>query len=234
MALEAVFAFDSNPADRVAEIVLTSVVGESMSSTVVLSGQSVDVKRLCSEVRSRKHFDIEIAAWKVAWGGVKNYDHALLTIKNAQAPLAEHLLFRVAHLAPWIAGRSYDSEYDHWQNAEDPLEFESVGRSMVALPMKSNGLPAPLEQMIVDTSETPGRRVLRNGYVEAIGHRMWLGSEFFARVPGADREEVLRDPTFETRELEDGILEVVAHPEPFVDGSTSEIQDRLRRLLFPA
>jgi hypothetical protein len=104
---------------------------------------------------------------------------------------------------------------------------------MEGLPMKSNDLPPPLDQMIVDTSRNPGRRILRDGYVEAIGHRMWLGPEFFRRVPGVSREAVLSTPWLKVTERPDGILELVAQDEPFVDDSTADLQNRLRRLLFP-
>ena len=75
--------------------------------------------------------------------------------------------------------------------------------------------------------------MLRQGYVEAIGHRMWLGPEYFARVPGAERDAIMNVDWLEVTELENGILEIVATGEPFTDDSTAEIQDRLRWLLFP-
>ena len=87
--------------------------------------------------------------------------------------------------------------------------------------------------MIVDISGNPGRRILRDGYVEAIGHRMWLGPGFFRRVPGASREAVTSASWLKVAERPDGILELVAQEEPFVDASTADLQNRLRRLLFP-
>lgn len=103
---------------------------------------------------------------------------------------------------------------------------------MASLPMKSNDLPPPLDQMIVDTSRNPGRRVLRDGYVEAVGHRMWLGPEYFVRVPGADRDGIRNADWLKVTELEGGVMEVTAAPEPFTDDSTADLQDRLRKLLF--
>jgi hypothetical protein len=99
--------------------------------------------------------------------------------------------------------------------------------------MKSNGLPHPLDQMIVDTSHNPGRRLLRDGYVEAIGHRMWLGPEFFRRVPGASREAVLSTGHVRVAEAPGGVVEVLAHDTPFVDETTADLQCCLRQLLFP-
>lgn len=39
----------------------------------------------------------------------------------------------------WVS----DVEYDFWQNATDPLEYECVGRPLSGLPMKSNGCLPP-------------------------------------------------------------------------------------------
>lgn len=87
----------------------------------------------------------------------------------------------------WVA----DVEYNHWQNAFDPIQYVSVGRDMSGLKMKSNGLPYPLEQQIVDTSENPGRWEFRQGYIEAVGSLMWIGENLW-RVIGENRESELR------------------------------------------
>lgn len=99
--------------------------------------------------------------------------------------------------------------------------------------MRNNGLPPPLERLIVDTSRNPGRRVLRQGYVEAIGHRMWLSAEFFRRVPDSSQDRLLASNLVEVSERSDGLISVLANHEPFRDDSTAEKQSELRGLLFP-
>jgi hypothetical protein len=66
-----------------------------------------------------------------------------------------------------------------WQNAEDLLQYPSVGRSWQHLPMKSNGLPPPREQSIIDILDNPGRWSLHVGFIEAIGAVMWSGERFW-------------------------------------------------------
>ena len=78
----------------------------------------------------------------------------------------------------WVS----DVEYDHGQNASDPIEYTAVGRDYSHLPLKSNGLPFPLEQQVIDTSANPGRWTMRIGYIEAIGSTMWLGKNFWNAV----------------------------------------------------
>lgn len=99
--------------------------------------------------------------------------------------------------------------------------------------MKSNQLPPPLEDMIVDTSENPGRRVLRVGYVEAVGHLMWLGPGYFDRVNRVTRTELLGADWLTVNELAHGVLELVASDSAFTERSDVELQLRLRQLLFP-
>ena len=129
----------------------------------------------------------------------------------------------------WVS----DVEYDFWQNATDPLEYECVGRPLSGLPMKSNGLPPPLDQMEIDTSGNPGRNVLRQGYIEAIGSTMWLGNLFWERV-GVDRFasiSLLESQEFKVYEC-GRLLKVVTSDKVFSDDSTLEKQRALRQILF--
>ena len=86
----------------------------------------------------------------------------------------------------FIMAYVFDVNYQYWQNAQDPLQYSARGKDYSALPMISNGMPPPLEQMIIDTSRNPGRRILCEGYIEAVGATMWLGEVFWSRTH-ADR-----------------------------------------------
>ena len=88
-----------------------------------------------------------------------------------------------------VMGRTYDDEYDYWQNAKDPALYSTAGRSIEGLPLRSNGFPEPLERLEIDTSRNPGRPVLRGGYIECVGSTMWLGPSFWS-LTGADPSAV--------------------------------------------
>lgn len=130
----------------------------------------------------------------------------------------------------WLA----DSEYEHWQNAEDLLEYTAVGRPHEHLPKKSNGLPPPLEQIIVDISGNPGRRLLRTGYYEAVGAVMWLGEPFW-QMTSANRSEVERSRWLQVSKLLPTVVRIEASAKCFttVEGRAGELQRELRTLLFP-
>jgi hypothetical protein len=122
-----------------------------------------------------------------------------------------------------------DTEYDFWQNAQDPLEYESNGRSFDHLPMISNGLPFPLEQEVVDTSKNPGRRVLREGFIEAIGSPMWLGDLFWG-LTGASKDALPKDGVVVEEEY--GLTKVCIG-DGITDQTDRGIQETLRQSLFP-
>ncbi|MFC5474725.1 hypothetical protein [Paraherbaspirillum soli] len=128
----------------------------------------------------------------------------------------------------WVS----DVEYDYWQNAKDPLQYEAVGRSFSHLPTKSNGLPPPLEQIEIDTSNNPGRWSLHSGYVEAIGSTMWLGMPFWKYVGETRKDTLLSSDWLDVRSEGNGVIYVVASEHGFFDESTEGIQNNLRTVLY--
>lgn len=234
LKIEAVVPFEGM--DHVALAIVCVNIAEKVgipTQELKIYGRPLFARRIKSQLKSRKSFLIESDGLQAHLACITDFRIGLLTVIGLTEGAFEDCIMRVSMVSPVISARWIDAEYDHWQNAEDPLLYQVAGRAMEGLPMKSNDLPPPLDQMILDISHNPGRRILRDGYVEAIGYRMWLGQEFFRRVPGSSREAVLSIPWLKITELSDDILEIVAHAEPFVDDSTADLQNRLRRLLFP-
>lgn len=130
--------------------------------------------------------------------------------------------------------RLFDEEYDFWQNAADPLQYETRGRSYEGLPMRSNGLPPPLEQMVIDTSRNPGRRVLRRGFIEAVGCPMWLGEAFWS-ITGANRNTICSQRWMRCETLRGGVVRLRPADAPFTtaEGKAGKLQEQLRRLIYP-
>jgi hypothetical protein len=127
----------------------------------------------------------------------------------------------------WIS----DVKYDHWQNASDPIEYTAVGREYSHLPLRSNGLPFPLEQQVIDTSKNPGRWAMRESYIEAIGSTMWLGRHFW-RAVGKEPSSALDTAAFRVNYIGLDLVEVVAADQCFCDQTTVDIQNKLRIALF--
>lgn len=166
--------------------------------------------------------------------GGQNYDHvfikANLTVLTPQfcdelisETLADDPNFTQAHLV--------DNNYQHLQNIYDPLQFKALGLSMDDLPMKSNGLPFPLEQQIVDTDQNPGRYRLRQGYVEVPAGYMWFGKSFWpivGKTPEGVKAGLPEGVSFGWEKC----WKLVAASGIFSDQKTSAIQDGIREAVF--
>lgn len=170
------------------------------------------------------------------FGNVTNYNLSFVSIHDfvtgpddAQAWL-EPFLSEPA----FIQARLVDDDYEFWQNAADFLHYEVRGRSLEGLPTRSNGLPAPLTRTVVDTSSNPGRRVLRNGYVEAVASPMWLGAPFWPLV-GRNKEDVCGMDAWRCADLGNGVTRIDAPGGIFTsaDGPSGDLQRRLRAALYP-
>jgi len=128
-----------------------------------------------------------------------------------------------------------DRDYDYWQNAEDPLQYRAAGRSWNHLPTRSNGLPPPLNQEVIDISDNPGRRFVKLGFFEIVAYRMWLTDSFWT-LTGADKAGVRNAPGLVTKEEIPGLLELEAGQKCFTspEGEERRMQDHLRNVLFGA
>lgn len=184
----------------------------------------------------RRTFHLEAGAVEIHQASVANFGHDLLSIMAPEylsidwGPWVDELL----HMGNFVFAWLVNEEYKHWQNATDPLQFRARGRSYAHLPMKSNGLPPPLTREIIDTSRNPGRRVLRDGFVEAVGAQMWIGDRFWG-LTGAKREWLDVDRRFRV-EASEKYLKIVASDSLFdsAEGESVRVQEDLRSTLFPA
>ncbi|ARU57403.1 hypothetical protein OLMES_3365 [Oleiphilus messinensis] len=126
----------------------------------------------------------------------------------------------------------YNRDYIHWQNAEDPLEYECAGKSVDGLKMKSNGLPPPLQMSVVDVSDNPGRVLLKSGYVEAVASTMWV-SEKLANRTGFAMQELKNESWFSVVPLSDEVYELEFSTNIFEpNDGTDNLQRSIRKLLF--
>ena len=132
----------------------------------------------------------------------------------------------------FIQARLYDGKYDEWENMECLLSFQVAGRDYKSLPRKSNGLPFPVEEEIVDISNNPGRWSLKKGYVESLGSTMWLGEQFWENS-GTSKEKVLTCDWLQIEEI-GSVIKLRVQQSPFIssDGKEGELQNKLRELLY--
>jgi hypothetical protein len=196
-------------------------------------GRPLSAQELENQLSGKRTFVLEGDGFQAHLACITDFRIGYLTVDGIGWNWLDDCATHVSNMTSLVSCRWVDAKYDYWQNVDDPMLYQVAGRSMDGLPTRSKELPPPLARMIVDISSNPGRRIVRDGYVEAISHRMLLGPEFFNRVPRVRREAVVSAGWLRITERAGGILDVIAEDQPFVDASSTEVQNRLRRLLFP-
>lgn len=156
--------------------------------------------------------------------------------RDAASGLSMEIVFgwmKIPAITVWE--RLYAPHRARLDDAGDFHHYDVRGRSLEGLPTRSNGLPAPLTRTVVDTSLNPGRRVLRNGYVEAVSSPMWLGASFWSLV-GRNKEDVCGMDGWQCVEFENGVTRIDVPGGTFTsaDSPSGDLQRRLRAALYPA
>lgn len=234
ISFRSVFEFDT-----IEPIESWNAVSAFLSSNDMLSGEYefdgklVDISKLekaFSRSSCRTYF-IEDGRTSIRHGAVRNYDYSFVRVefKNAVDLKWDELVLGLSEEGNFVSAWLEDRDYAFWQNAEDPLQYKAAGKSYEGLPMKSNGLPAPLEQKVIDTSGNPGRWLHRAGYVEAVSSRMWFAEPFW-KLTGGDPQKLSS-----IEDLGSGIARLKVQDNCFSSASGEEAlrQKELRAILYP-
>lgn len=150
---------------------------------------------------------------------------------NAMEPSA--LVARLLRNASFYSARLADSEFEFWQNADQLCLYERRGRSYEGKPLVSNGLPFPLEETVVDISHNPGRRIFREGFIEAVGYKMWLSAQFI-RTIGSPAPQSLVSAGWKVAALPNDGVSLEVEPSIFSEDGPPELQAALRDALYSA
>lgn len=195
--------------------------------------QRTSLQHALQKASVKNAFHVENGPFVASFGVLASHNLGHLTLAGVDTSALNTCAEQLVRASTVVSVRWMDATYDYWQSVDDPLLFVLAGRPTDGLPTRHNGLPPPLDQIVIDTTHNPGRTIVRDGYVEAIGHKMWLGPEFFRRVPGSSLGSLCEAPWARISDLPDGLVEVVSSDEPFVDETSLDVQYALRRLLFP-
>ena len=204
--------------------------------SILLYGKRVKISKVPAELKKLqgKSFNIESEQFSFHLATVTNYQHIALQIEVKTIYEEEwwfewinELIILDGFLQAWLV----DSEFDYWQNATDPIEYKAKGKSYDGLPMKTNGLPPPLEQLEIDTNHNLGLRKLCDGYVEAIGAHMWL-SHSFLNLVGKDIDNIKNSTEVSVVNIASKVFHLSCSAELFKDSATQREQKALRATLF--
>lgn len=200
-------------------------------------GRAIAVGDVAGAIRSEeKHsFRVKADSLYLHFVPLGRFGISLLQIGEClrSADDASRWIESVASFPSFLEGRLFDEIYDRWQNARDPLQYEAARRPYAHLPMRSNGLPPPLDRMEIDTSANPGRRELRHGLIEAVGAPMWVGTKFLERV-NIDEASLGMESWLNPQRLPSGAWKLSPRDRPFetAEGEERTLQLRMRAVLF--
>jgi hypothetical protein len=184
-------------------------------------------------VKSQKvNFNLETEEIRIDVVSITNYKQILISIEEK---LNQHIncndwVYDFLNVKGFVQAWVCDIDYNYWQNAYDPIQYAASGRSYDSLPLKSNGLPFPLEQMVIDVSANVAKREIKVGYVEAIGCPMWLGELFWKY--SVNSKEFLIEKLKDRISLLNNVVCISMVGRLFEDNSTLEEQKLLRKLLY--
>jgi len=177
----------------------------------------------------RDHFGFSGSVFSdYSYSPIGNHDVGIVFLKGTiQISHASAIVDALVDDLDVIQAHIHDGSYYHWQNAFDLLQFSAANRSIDGLKLIDNGLPPPLNQMVVDTSSNPGRRFLRRGFQEAVSSPMWLSKG----IDGVSVDvEALNDSGFSTSDRGSHVV-ITDSEQPYSEKSNAE-QELLRRLVF--
>ncbi|WP_321853518.1 hypothetical protein [Burkholderia cenocepacia] len=217
-------------------ILLNTMQQHGIEASFIEGRRKVSTTALQKKIETKGTWGhLETANLSFRYGVAGSYDHCFVSISEKAENAAgdwEAWAMSFVSMDGFVEGWVADTEYNHWQNAKDPIEYDAAGRDFSHLSLKSNGLPPPLEHLEIDTSRNPGRWVLRQGYVESVGAIMWLSELFWDRVGESHKSRLKLAVGIRTVESPEGIVEVRASERCFTSDETAEIQDRLRECLY--
>jgi hypothetical protein len=218
---------------RVAEVFVRYGV---KSPEFELSGRKLSAAQLLSKIGRAASFDIDGHGHNFLLGSLPKFQLDFLIIKStSEGPMTwDDWISDFAEDSDFVMAWVVDVDYDHWQNAVDPREYEVVGKSYADLRLRPNGMPYPLDRMEIDTSGNPGRWRFGIGYIEAVGATMWLGSPFW-ELTGADKNKLENVTWLRRFEQAPNVLKIEAADICFTtgEGEFGKRQVQLRSLLFP-
>jgi hypothetical protein len=210
--------------------------GVSSSTSVNFYEKSIALNKVHHNIEKSKrpNFKVEVEGVIFGYGAITTWNHVLIWIEDKSATkacnwnqLVEAFFNKATFIQAWIS----DIEYEFWQNAKDPMQYQAYNRSYTGLPMKSNGLPPPLEQQEIDISQNPGRRIIRDGFIEAVGSTMWLSEEFWKKT-GVGNGKVMEIFSDKYEYIGKNIFRLQVSPEPFKNTDSIDLQKKIRNALF--
>ena len=210
----------------------------SIDLKVDLNGKKMTIDRVRDVISkiSIEHFNVRLSEIDFRFIDIIGSNYGFICVKNESDSIKfdwSDLVNRFYKEEKFIQAWLSDIEYELLQNAKNILQYKLLNKPYEHLPMKHNGKQPPLGRDEIDTSKNPGRRIIKEseGYIEAIGAKIWLGDEFWERV-GTKKETIMETFSKELEVISDSLIKLTFQENLFTENSDKELQDKIRRVLF--
>ncbi|MDN5046536.1 hypothetical protein O8C97_01580 [Aliarcobacter butzleri] len=195
-----------------------------------------EIKTTLNMAKRKKHFGFESNTLKISYGNVTNSEHSLLWIIKKDI---EDIRFDFDEIINIIIQQFnileiflVNRKYKVWQNTTDIGLYQKYYGDISNLKLIDNGSPYPLNAIEIDISNNPGRRVIRDGYVEAVSSPMFVGEDFW-NIVGTKKEELEKLDFLNISQINEKTIKIeIKNIDCFIDESTKDIQNKLRETLF--
>ncbi|TEW50610.1 hypothetical protein [Psychromonas algicola] len=234
--LEFVFSLNSKKQIEILKSLESLLIREDNINSISMYGERIKFSSLLLDFKKfkRHKFNIESEYFNFHLVELVNYQQVSLKIKVKKINRERWWLEWVNELVKldgFLQAWLVDIEFDYWQNVTDPIEYSVKGKSYEGLPMLSNNLPAPLEQLEIDISKNIGVRKLCVGYTEAIGSHMWLSNDFLQKI-GKNIEDLKNALEGCIECIDSKVFYIHVGEEVFKDFSTESKQKKLRDVIY--
>ncbi len=232
--IEIVLEIDKLSSKEALVLIIKEMSKRGILSGLNIKGKNITPDELINRVNNFGEWSFEVSAAGLSFqfGSLRRFDLVLVHLQE-QVPGAsggwknwlEPFLWSESFVQAWVS----DVEFDHWQNAKDLSFYTDRKDKLAEVKIISNNLPPPLTRDIVDVSNNPGRRVLKQGYVECVGLSMWLGRNFWQKIGGFDIKR-LQDAGWRVSEESESIT--LLESEAFDEKHPKFAQELLRSALY--
>lgn len=229
--LQIILSFDLERAEKIWH----TVVGYCKKKSIDMK-EFTYRKDTLNLTKKRKSIGFKSENLEIHYSNIRNGNHSLLWIikkdvNDLRFDFEEFCNIFIAEytiLQAWYANR----EYKHWQNEDDIRIYTRDYGDVSHLKLIDNGSPYPLNKTIIDISNNPGRRVIKDGYVDAVSSKMFIGEDFWDRV-GTKKEDLGKLDFINISQINEKTIKIeVKNVDCFIDESTKDIQNKLRETLF--
>tara|TARA_R110001592_G_scaffold349845_1_gene645485 strand:- start:1231 stop:1959 length:729 start_codon:yes stop_codon:yes gene_type:complete len=204
-------------------------------SEIELYDKPIQINKLRNQIKKLKgdFFNIKADQYSIRFAAVPNSSLSFLQVKVKESKEPgwwQDWINIFSSYSGFLQGWLSDIDYEYWQNASDPVQYQAHGKPIDGLALVSNGLPHPMQKNVVDTSKNLGLRKLCNGYIEAIGAQMWLSTDML-RILSIDEEAVHECP-IEVSEYSAKVLWLSSKYTVFKEGLDEQLEESIRNWLF--